>query len=397
MGSTIKPFTEGETFDSQAWREEMREYGDILQANGVRQMLFVHGTFVGDRPAGLVDVMSELLNRMPESKFIDLKKILKPAKEAVQKQVKASTDALLGDIGNFSEDYAAKFGEAIGHGICGLGDRVVWGSGNYHESRLEGAMILANAIAGRVREKRIASGERILIWGHSHAGQVFALLTVFLAGGKQAQALYDFFDKYPDVYPNARHGLQKNLAAIGDIHLDFVIFGTPIRYRWGRYDKFRLIPIVNHRSESRPYPSAVLSIEDGDYVQQWGIDGTDAVAPNLQREHELSEILDNAGLNWEATLEALEKEPSRREPRYVSGHNETVATNVCVDYQDNKVRAQFTPFDHSDSPWLKICDAIPLIGYSTGRVFGHGVYTTKCAMRFNTELIIEKLYRHAGQ
>lgn len=391
----IKPFAIGEEFGSNAWREEMRGYGDVLKANGVRQMLFVHGTFVGDRPTGLMDVIDVLLSKIPESRLLP-SKLLEPAKEAVQKHVKSSIDTLLGDIGNFSEEYAAKFGEAIGHDICGKNDRVIWGSGNYHESRLEGTLILADAIAGRVKEKSITDGERMLIWGHSHAGQVFALLTVFLAGGEQAQALYDFIDKHPHVYPHAKQRLQTNLAVMKDINLDFAIFGTPIRYRWGRYDKFRLVPIVNHRSNSSPLPSAVLKIEDGDYVQQWGIDGTDAVAPNLQREAELSEILENAGLNWEATWQALERERSRREPKYVNGNSETVAANVCVDYQDNRVPAQSTPFDSSDSSWLKICDAIPLIGYSTGRVFGHGVYTTKCAMRFNTELVIEKLYRNAA-
>src|SRR5207302_7932185 len=65
--------------------------------------------------------------------------------------------------------------------------------------------------------------------------------------------------------------------------LDFVTFGTPIRYGWDAGGYGRLLHIVNHRPTDclpphrAPFPPRepdVRIAKDGDYVQQLGIAGT---------------------------------------------------------------------------------------------------------------------------
>jgi hypothetical protein len=71
--------------------------------------------------------------------------------------------------------------------------------------------------------------------------------------------------------------------------LDFVTFGTPIRYGWDSGGYGRLLHFVNHRPANglppyrAPFPPRerdVRAAADGDYVQQLGIAGTN-FAPTL--------------------------------------------------------------------------------------------------------------------
>jgi len=71
--------------------------------------------------------------------------------------------------------------------------------------------------------------------------------------------------------------------------LDIVTFGTPIRYGWDAAGYQNLLHFVNHRPSAglpeyrAPFPPKVehvLEAADGDYIQQFGIAGTD-VPPHL--------------------------------------------------------------------------------------------------------------------
>ena len=57
-------------------------------------------------------------------------------------------------------------------------DRFDWSSGNDHLARAEAAVKLFNRLADLPID---LATERLLLWGHSHAGNVFALLTNLLA------------------------------------------------------------------------------------------------------------------------------------------------------------------------------------------------------------------------
>jgi hypothetical protein len=334
------------------WQKAMSGYGDILAKHNVRQVIFVHGTFVGNDPFGI----SKLFKHLPDS--LDMTDF--------RNHTKATMDKLTGDEGNYTEKYVGKFCTAVSNKLCSNNNRVTWSSGNTHEDRLRGAIKLAEHIAKTINAGKVRANETILLLGHSHAGQLFALLTHFLEDGKMANQLYKFINIHDG--PQSESQLKTDIDTIKSVNLDFVTFGTPVRYTWGRYKKFRLMPVINHRNNSEL--SGVPTIRDGDYVQQWGVDGTDALTlskPSIEKE--LSEILNSPGLDLAALLKSL-KDNSRSLPKYEDCT--VVHENVLVNYWDN----------------LQSPDVV--VGQQ--RLFGHAVYTTEQTMLFNVGLIVQSLY-----
>ncbi|MEQ1530465.1 MAG: hypothetical protein ABL925_14215, partial [Methylococcales bacterium] len=328
--------------DSKQSKDDMKKYGEILKQRGVSQVIFVYGTFVGNDPFGFVDSLSKLPN-------LDTQ-ISNKLKEINQQTADWQTK----DEGNYTNAYVKKFCEAIGNDICNENDRLKWGSGNYHKARLDGSIHLAQQLANRINDKKIGQDKTILLLGHSHAGQLFALLTTFLEGKDTAQALYEFMDKCKEL-SQKKLQLLKDIETIKTVNLDFVTFGTPVRYSWGKYSKFHLLSVINHRSNSQI--EGIFTIKDGDYVQQWGGEGTDVPAPDLNDENELSKILDDKGM--ETNLEILDDKYKTIEPRETPRHrgDSKEHKNISIDYKDN----------------LQCADPI----YSKQKLFGHAVYTNE--------------------
>jgi len=162
--------------------------------------------------------------------------------------------------------------------------------------------------------------------------------------------------------------LVKNLEIIKKINLDFVTFGTSIRYSWGKYDKSHLIAVVNHRFKVRP--SGILSTRDGDYVQQWGVEGTD-----IKSNEEFDAVLDK-GQDISLLKASVERE-ERRDPKYANG--KVVSETFLVNYKDNASFPLFflNPFS---------------VPHSVKTLFGHGVYTKKSTMLFNMNTIVNHWY-----
>ena len=158
------------------------------------------------------------------------------------------------------------------------------------------------------------------------------------------------------------------MEVIKKINLDFVTFGTPIRYSWGEYEKSRLMAVVNHRSNVRP--SGILSTRDGDYIQQWGVEGTD-----MQSNDEFDAILDK-GKNISLVKTNFKRE-KRSDPKYANGN--IVSESFFVNYKDNRSFPLFflNPFT---------------VPHSVKTLFGHGVYTKKSTMLFNMNMIINNWY-----
>ncbi len=361
----------------------MIKLGENLYKNNVREIIFVHGTAVGNDPLDifnspvfsnpLTEEGSKLLKAISDMSLgFDLPDFLHiDLIDKTKDIIKLAIDNTLGDVGNFSPEYVRKFGEAIGHGICEGNSPFVWSSGNTHSARLEGTVRLAEMLAQSIKNKKILTKDRILLIGHSHAGQLFALLTIFLQGSNVADKLSAIINEkgWDDQF-------NKNLESIKDVFLDFVTMGTPVRYRWGQYSKFRLLPIINHRSNSRLDLKAIYNVEDGDYVQQWGTEGTNL--PNIDvNEKNLSDILQNAGFDLSVALSNAAKSASkypidRQEAQFQNGIK--VVENCLLDYGDKR------PENNND----------PL--YCVQKVFGHGIYTTEEKMQFNTEIIVESFY-----
>lgn len=331
---------------SPAWCEGMAQVGHILSDHHVRAIVFAHGTFTGDDPMGIVRALQVLGSR------------LGPVLEGrVRRLVRASMNVWLREAGNFTPRYVQLFKDAIGQDI--LCEELVWSSENHHIGRLRGMLALVTTLARLKDELAMSSSDRLLLVGHSHAGQLFALLSLFRDDEPLARAIGEVaFTR------EQRQDLAQGLAALAKVEVDFVTFGTPVRYPWGRKSSRRLLQIVNHRGSGMLAGEwgGILTTRGGDYVQQLGVLGSDSLALS-GRDRGVNRRLDEfleVGLDlrrWQAAL---------RERRRVSPFGST----LLVDYADGGGR-----FPNAQRT-----------------LFGHGVYTRFDAMLFNFRQICLELY-----
>ena len=338
-------------------QQEMSVYKQHLKKHQVRLILLVHGTFAGDDAFGLFDLLEPINKRLAD-------KLKNKGKRLINRLTK--------DVGNYTPEYVDTLRGALDNEIiCEL---FVWSSANYHLARLQGAIELAQSLAEKITQNNILANERLLLIGHSHAGQLFALLTHFLANNVQAQCLYAIMEKDVEL-KSAKTRLIEHLEIISKVNLDIVTFGTPVRYSWAKYDKYRLMAIVNHRAKVTI--SGLLSTRDGDYVQQWGIEGTDILPPleKIALNDELDALLDK-GRDVSLLLENLKLE-TRQHPKYADGT--TVCETLLIDYRDN------APF----SIFLLNPFGIP---HCIKTLFGHGIYTRNQTMLFNMGIIVHNWY-----
>ena len=132
------------------------------------------------------------------------------------------------------------------------------------------------------------------MWGHSHAGNVFAIATNLLAAdAAQRESFFAagrcyyrqrwFGGLSKPVWDRVRQLLELPRDSRRLPQLDLVTFGTPIRYGWDTDGYAKLLHFVYHRprpgvSEHRttwpPSVEDLFQATDGDYVQQFGIAGT---------------------------------------------------------------------------------------------------------------------------
>jgi hypothetical protein len=166
------------------------------------------------------------------------------------------------------------------------------------------------------------------LWGHSHAGNVFALVTNLLGGTPEVVhrffAACDplFLSSYVSSVDRQRWHRVRTLLQrhdlIAGLRLDIVTFGTPVRYGWETRGYRRLLHIVHHRPgpglpdfrASFPFTwDDIRTARLGDYVQQLGIAGTDFLPAMLTwravaAERRLRGLLQN-GLRRRDTVQRL--------------------------------------------------------------------------------------------
>jgi hypothetical protein len=261
----------------------MQDVGSTLRAAGVGAVYLVHGTFVGPDALGLI---AELARLFPS------------AAKAVRGAIKRLVNQLVQDAGNYTEEYARLFESAInGPGTTKIPVRLfIWSSENHHIGRADGAVRLID----RLETDHVNHGRRILLWGHSHAGNVFALATNLLAGNRETIDRFfgaaEVYYRWPifgfvdiPVWRSVRELLSQPPIRHERPLLDVVTFGTPVRYGWDTAGYSRLLHFINHRPAEglpeylAPFPPTlddVINAAGGDYVQQLGIAGTN-VMPSL--------------------------------------------------------------------------------------------------------------------
>jgi hypothetical protein len=265
------------TADSFQDDTRLTNAGLRFRAAGIGGIYLVHGTFAGDDALGLIRTASIAFPELAQR---------------ARRLHKQTSDSLFQDAGNYTEPFADQFQQAVGIPV----HLVRWSSENHHVARAHAAVCLID----RLWRSEPSGGDRLLLWGHSHGGNVFALMTNLLVADRSSRrrffrACRSFylggsrddaeFSAWRRVQELLRRGEGPSLAA----RLDLVTFGTPIRYGWDSGGYTRLLHFVHHRPrpglppQQTGLPSSlddVSSAADGDYIQHWGIAGTN-LTPNV--------------------------------------------------------------------------------------------------------------------
>ena len=325
------------------WQRSMQEIGERMRGAGVRLAFFVHGSFVGDDPLAIAHTVEGALPALPG------------VGRALRGFTRAKISRVLGDLSNFPRDYVDAFAAATGVPSSDF----TWSGENHHAARIQGAVRLARALAlhggGSLRQ-----GDRILLVGHSHGGQLFAILSQLLARVRG----YDELAAAAQVRGEDLGALEEHLTLLRRCRVDAVTFGTPPRYGWARGAGFRLLHVVNHRGGAPRAASLLgfLHTRSGDYVHQIGGHGSDFPAPTA------------AERAANARLEAVLGEGTN-----VRAWLRQLASGVRVPSEGRTVLV-----DYGDS-----ASVVPNF-WATG--FGHAAYTRRDAMLFHARLVATELY-----
>jgi hypothetical protein len=264
----------------------MARAGQAITRAGVVAAYCVHGTFCGNDALGL---------------FTEIERWAPELAASLRRGGKRMFDSILGETGNYTPEFAARMQAALNaQADQPLTVRLFyWASQNHHIARADAAVRLLDELS-RLAESLPAyhlhsdRPARVLLWSHSHGGNAFAILTNLL--GADAATRAEFFEAAQaffrgpwthrvdlPVWQRVEQLLSEPQHPLRRLPLDFVTFGTPIRYGWDTGGYAKLLHIVNHR----PYPGLpeyrahwtlrvrrMLQAVDGDYVQQLGIAGT---------------------------------------------------------------------------------------------------------------------------
>jgi hypothetical protein len=317
------------TFSAQslAWQQALQAVGQTLAMREVGYLVCVHGTFVGEDP---FDMMSLMTQAMPSASH--------PLLRRLQGVLKRQAHGLFGDAGIFSPAYMALLQEAFPFKV----DHFSWSSGNHHTARLLGAAELLKALTKKPHS-------RILLYGHSHAGQLFALLTQFINHPELRPTFIDILTSLNAPTEDFLWQCQQ----LETTPIDFVTLGAPPRYHYHLSSQHTLLHLINHRGPSLRAGTSkgALYTRDGDYIQQWGVDGSDSISlPFAATNKQLNDILGIGSdiMVWRQTLK-------KRQRLHKQG------INLLIDYKDQ--------------------------GNAMKTLFGHAVYTRYHTLLFNFEVI----------
>lgn len=348
-------------------------------------MLVVPGTFMGDDPLALSEILSAVAD---EASW--LKKLLAPLAQQLKQRTKPLTDRITKDIGNYSADFCARFQGLVGADpLVALLDPM-WTGQNHHLARAD----LAVRLLCELDELQPAPQQHVLLWGHSHAGNGFAILSNLLAN--DPDAVERFFAAGPAQEPHwkrARHILYRSATPHPWARsVLMAAFGTPVRYGWDVMGYRHLVHVLHHRDyddqdspfRTRPlFPphSApdVLNARYGDWVQAFGIAGTDVASPpSIDANRKLAAVLEFGLDEPEYHLDTLLIKPDSLRTlceRWKAGTRcHADGLNLLVEYEPCGRRTPLaTPIEES--------------------VLGHGVATTIDWLPAHLNLVMEAFMR----
>jgi len=346
----------GPALDSEEGRARMRVVGEIYRAARVSLIYLIHGTFVGSDALGLLGELSRMAPDLGAR---------------LRLWQKRAVDRLAGESANYTGEYARTFEEATGISV-----RLFhWSSENDHLGRSGAAVRLIEELA----QAEVPREDRVLLWSHSHGGNVLALVSNLMGGDPRSRArffraarpyyLRPLFGKViRPAWPRVRRLLNRD--ELTHLTLDMVTFGTPVRYAWETRGYGKLLHFVNHRpfpglpEHQARFPPDLTEVREGaggDHIQQIGIAGTDFPKATFnwrsrRAERRLRELLQPGIRNRDllARLKSGVRVPDE-------------GTTLLVDYED----AGESIREH---------------------VGGHAVYTFSKWLPFHAEQVARRLY-----
>lgn len=368
------------------------DVGQTLQRLRVKHWFLVHGTFVGSDPFGIAQQLDDLTESVPPMWRPALKALAMESWGRVVRSISQKFgDRVLGETGSFRDDYLDDLRLLLGNDETQIA-RFDWSSGNDHVARTEAAIALFLKLTDLPLDP---TRDRVLLWGHSHAGNVFALLTNLLANDRDSVAA--FFEAAGTLGENRISWAQarERLLAAPSPHplakaLCVVTFGSPLRYGWDTDGYSKLLHIVHHRPEAnlptfQAKPALPQTVDEivgakyGDWIQSFGLAGTDLIPLDRERRevHRSLKVLLETGLN----------QPDHNDQKTVLDHlPDSVQQRVRGRLSDLLVllqRWRCGPRVAADG------DAAWLFDYGEEETakFGHGVYTKRTWLPFHASRI----------
>ena len=258
--------------ESQEFAEIFRQFGKRL-APKYDSIYLIHGTFVGGDALGWNEQLSR---RWPNaaSKLTELGKLI--------------VDKASGQSGNFTAEYARFFHDSIAeHSGHELDVRLFhWSGENTHAARCRAAIkFLANLLTHRAVLH--VDTIRPLVFCHSHAGNVLALVSNLLAAPDETRNEFLRLVEPTFSHETAEQEIFSRVSSVlreatvrEVISLDIVTLGTPIRYGWDTGGFDQLLHFVHHhpRAGKPEYLATIpklgtelVTLAHGDFIQQLGI------------------------------------------------------------------------------------------------------------------------------
>ncbi len=348
----------------------------------VAAIFCVHGTFTGTDILGL---LTELARFAPS------------LSHKLSLVGKRTIDLLVREIGNYTPQFIAAMQQTLsaGAGRTIPVQQFLWAGQNNHISRADGAVRLIANLADFAKtlpkqQLHATTPPRVLLWGHSHGGNVFALLSNLLGSDRKTRE--NFFETARPFYqPWLRkqtdmpvwHRVQKLLEddqhPLRRLALDIATFGTPIRYGWDTQGYDQLLHFVHHRPveglakhlAGNPLRwSRFLRASDGDCVHQIGIAGSNFIpiplaVRTLSADWQLKRFL-------EANVENRWLHKRLRHAMRVPDEG----TTLLVDYDNER----------GNSGW-NVCSHIA----------GHAVYTRSRWLPWHCEQVAEQFYSNVPE
>ncbi len=224
-----------------------------LERLRIRHALLVHGTFLGPDPLGLLALLEGFSLELPTA----FRTAILAGTQLFGSQAHHVTDFLAGDIGNYSSEVCKTFQQLTGSGTSIERLHPSWSSENNHLARAQLALKLLLWLEDLEKTGFSPSEERILFWGHSHAGNGFALLSNLLGGDADSRTA--FFDRIGDSLDSLGTTARELMATAPTPHpmaqaLHLVTFGTPVRYGWDTDGYRSLTHWIHHNPMNEETP-----------------------------------------------------------------------------------------------------------------------------------------------